>query len=272
MGYGYMVVEKMLDGFTITHQKITIRAKQTDCLTFLGTLPDDSVDLIVTDPAYSGMNNKLKLGHGRIVGRYRDKGSENGKWFAEFEDSEANYRAFLNECQRVLKADVGHIYIMFDSYSLLTLGGLVREQFDVKNLITWDKVHMGMGHYYRRQHEYIIFATNGNNRNLRHRAFPDVWRFKRLTRAKYATQKPVELFQTMIFASAQPGFMVCDPFMGSGSAVIAAIKNGCHFIGCDISEKAVSLAEERVNHFIKQGVDLLQPKPANLPTEKVFWQ
>ncbi len=50
---------------------------------------------------------------------------------------------------------------MFDSYSLLSLGNIVRNFFDVKNIITWDKVNIGMGHYYRKRHEYIIFATNG---------------------------------------------------------------------------------------------------------------
>ena len=67
---------------------------------------------------------------------------------------------------------------MFDSYSLLSLGHLVRDYFDVKNLITWDKVNMGMGHYFRRRHEYIIFSTNGNNRKIRTRNIPDVWQFK----------------------------------------------------------------------------------------------
>ncbi len=256
----------------ISEQKRIIRLEQSDCLTFLQSLPTDSVDLIVTDPAYSGMNERLKLGNGRIVGQYSQKGTQNGKWFQEFQDSEANYRLFLEQCRRVLNPDTGHIYIMFDSYSLLSLGPLMRDYFAVKNLITWDKINIGMGHYFRRRHEYIIFATNGNNRKLRHQGFPDVWRFKRLHRAQYATQKPVELFQAMIFASAEPGFMVCDPFMGSGSSAIAAIKNGCHYLGCDVAGTAVSLAQTRIAAYKKTGQDPLQPKSVSLPGEKVFWE
>jgi predicted methyltransferase len=41
-----------------------------DCIEFLRDLPDESVDLIVTDPAYSGMNQHMRFGHGRIVGHY----------------------------------------------------------------------------------------------------------------------------------------------------------------------------------------------------------
>ncbi len=246
--------------------------KHEDSIAFLKKLPAESVDVIVTDPAYSGMNNKLKLGKGRIVGKYEDKGTTNGKWFKEFEDTEENYRAFLVECSRVLKKNTGHIYIMFDSFSLLSLGPLVRECFEVKNLITWDKVNIGMGHYFRRRHEYVIFATNGNNRKIRNRSFPDVWRFKRITRAKYVTQKPVELFQAMIYASAEDGFTICDPFLGSASAAIAAIKNNCNFIGCDISAQAIEISKERIKTYIETGVDPLQQKPAHLPEDGVFWE
>lgn len=251
---------------------VEICVKKADCIAFLQSLPNSSVDLIVTDPAYSGMNNRLNLGRGRIVGKYDQKGTENGKWFEEFQDSEENYQIFLSECRRVLRNNVGHIYIMFDSYSLLTLGPLVREYFEVKNLITWDKVNIGMGHYFRRRHEYVIFATNGNNRKIRNQSFPDVWRFKRVYNTAYPTQKPVELFQTMIYASADPGFVVCDPFMGSGSSAIAAIKNQCHFLGCDIATKAVEVTTERVERYIEEGKDPFQKKSAALPEDKIFWE
>ena len=147
---------------------------------------------------------------------------------------------------------------------------MVRDHFDVKNIITWDKINLGMGHYFRRRHEYILFATNGNNRKIRNRSFPDVWRFKRLYKAKYATQKPVELFQAMIFASAEEDYVVCDPFVGSGSAAIAAIKNGCNFLGCDLSPAAVDLSCERVQHFMDTGVDPLQRKTAGIAENRFF--
>lgn len=258
--------------FVFEYQDKNICIKQDDCIHFLQSLPSNSVDLIVTDPAYSGMNNHLQLGRGRIIGKYTAKGTDSGKWFVEFQDSEENYRSFLSECKRVLRTTTGHIYIMFDSYSLLTLGAFARDYFDVKNLITWDKVNIGMGHYYRRRHEYIMFATNGNTRKLRNQSFPDVWRFKRIHRAKYPTQKPVEIFQTMIRASAEDGFTVCDPFMGSGSSAIATIKNNCNFIGCDIAGKAITIAQERVKEFLECGTDNLQKKQAHIPNEKVFWE
>jgi len=242
-----------------------------DALTFLRKIPSNSVDVIVTDPAYSGMNNKLKLGKGRIVGKYSEKGKKNGKWFDEFKDTKDNYSRFLYECKRILKKSTGHIYIMFDSYSLLSLGQYVRDYFDVKNLITWDKVNIGMGHYYRRRHEYIIFGTNGNTRKIKNRKFPDVWRFKRIHNSFYPTQKPVEIFQAMVFASSERGFVICDPFMGSGSSAIAAMKNDCNFIGCDISDKALEISSSRISNYIITGKDILQKESTAMDNNK-FWE
>lgn len=222
-----------------------------DCLSFLRGLPAGSVDVITTDPAYSGMNQHLKLGRGRIVGKYGD--ASDPRWFSEFVDDPEVYRLFLGECARVLRPD-RHLYLMFDSFSLLSLGSLVREYFAVKNLIVWDKRSIGMGHYFRRRHEHVVFAAKGSRKLLR-RDIPDVWAFNRLVRAKYPTQKPVELFEAMLAGSAEPGFVVCDPFVGSGTAAIAALRRGCRFVGADISERAVTFASERVATFLASGSD-----------------
>ncbi len=225
-----------------------------DCIEFLRGLPSESVDLIVTDPAYSGMNRHLRLGHGRIVGHYGKP--DNERWFHEFSDDPESYAVFLGECHRVLRSN-RHIYIMFDSFSMLSLGALVRECFDVKGVVVWDKVHLGMGHYFRRRHEQIVFASKGR-RKLSRRDLPDVWAVPRIHRAAYPTQKPVKLFENMVQASAEPGFLVCDPFCGSGSAGVAALRAGCEFIGADIDERAVDIAEDRLTRFAATGQDPLE--------------
>jgi len=228
-----------------------------DAISFLKDLPDNSIDLVVTDPAYSGMNQRLKLGNSKIIGQYSKAGEDGAKWFEEFHDTQENYKSFLQESYRVLKNN-RHIYIMFDSYSLLTLGPMVREVFNIKNILCWDKAHIGLGHYFRRRHEFILFASKGK-RNLASKSIPDVWKVKRVTKSKYPTQKPVEIFQLMIKGSAEKNFVVCDPFLGSGSSSIAAIKNCCKFIGCDTSSKAVNFAKERIFEFRRTFIDPFQP-------------
>jgi site-specific DNA-methyltransferase (adenine-specific) len=222
-----------------------VRIDVADCFDFLATLADGSVDCVVTDPAYSGMNQHMAFGRGRIVGDYSN--ADNEKWFAEFQDDPETFLRLLQELNRVLRDD-RHLYIMFDSFSLLSLGHLVREVFNVKNLIVWDKVNLGMGHYFRRRHETIVFACKGKRR-LSRRDLTDVWAVKRIHKADYPTQKPVELFAKMLEGSVEPGMTVCDPFCGSGSSALAALRAGCNFAGCDISDKAVALAQRRCSEL-----------------------
>ncbi len=217
------------------------RIERADCMSFLSSLPDGSVDVVTTDPAYSGMNEHMSFGSGRIVGRYAQE--ENERWFTEFRDDPEAFVAFLRECHRVL-VDGGHVYVMFDSFSLLSLGHLMREVFSVKNLIVWDKVNLGMGHYFRRRHETVVFATKGHRR-LSRRDLPDVWAIKRVHRGLYPTQKPVALFSAMLAGSAEPGMTVCDPFVGSGSSAVAALRAGCAVLAADIDPRAAELAGRR---------------------------
>jgi site-specific DNA-methyltransferase (adenine-specific) len=228
---------------TALHQPLARRWRvdQADCLQFLGSLGDASVEVITTDPAYSGMNEHMAFGRGRIVGRYGD--ADNVQWFTEFRDEPATFLTFLRECHRVL-VDGGHIYVMFDSFSLLSLGHLMRDVFAVKNLIVWDKVNLGMGHYFRRRHETVVFATKGHRR-LSRRDLPDVWAIKRIHRGVYPTQKPVALFAHMLAGSAEAGMTVCDPFVGSGASAVAALLAGCDVVAADIDTRAVQLARDR---------------------------
>ena len=260
----------MLFNDVANNERIRADIFHDDAICFLKSLSDESIDMIITDPAYNGMNKHLMLGNGRIVGEYSKRGN-GGRWFEEFEDTQENYDCFLAECYRVLKKD-RHIFIMFDSFSLLSLGQRMRQHFDVKNIIAWNKVNIGMGHYFRRQCEFIIFASKGK-RPLTRRDIPDVWHIKRVHKAVYPTQKPVELFHGMIASSIEMNhdFLVCDPFVGSGSAAIAALRHGCSFIGCDRSEEAVSLTKDRISHFLRTKMDCMQPCSQIAINMKTWW-
>jgi site-specific DNA-methyltransferase (adenine-specific) len=246
------------------------RTCHQDALGFLASLPDSSVDIIMTDPAYSGMNQHLSLGRGRIVGDYQNGDQE--KWFAEFHDTPENYIDFLQQCKRVLKND-SHIFVMFDSYSMLSLGPIFRTVFNLKNVLTWDKVAIGMGHYFRRRSEFILFGSKGK-KPVPRRDIPDIWQIKRIHNSKYPTQKPVEVFQAMVGSSFRKGerFVACDPFMGSGSSAIATLAAGGTFLGSDVSLRAYELTDQRISQYLASGEDCLQPNSALVPNGlKGFW-
>lgn len=250
------------------------RLARRDALGLLRSLPDASIDLVVTDPAYNGMNRHLSFGHGRIVGRYDERG-DGERWFDEFDDSPDNYAAFCAEVARVLGPDRS-AFLMFDAYSMLTLAPVVREHFHVKNVLTWDKVAIGMGHHFRRQSEFVLYVTTGKAR-LARRDMSDVWRIRRVHRAGYPTQKPVELFEAMVAASlggrATCDLVVCDPFLGSGSAAVAALRQGCSFVGGDVADASIAAATARLEALRDGDPDPLQPKACAVPDEmqKPFW-
>ena len=63
---------------------------------------------------------------------------------------------------------------------------------------------------------------------------------------KHPTQKPVELLERIVLASTNPGDLILDPFMGSGTTGVAALKHGRRFVGIDMESQFVELAEKRL--------------------------
>lgn len=78
--------------------------------------------------------------------------------------------------------------------------------------------------------------------------YTDVWTFPTVQAyaGKHSCEKPLSLMEHIILASSRVGAVVFDPFMGSGSTGVAAIKHGRRFIGCDLSERWVKRAEQRI--------------------------
>jgi site-specific DNA-methyltransferase (adenine-specific) len=103
-----------------------------------------------------------------------------------------------------------------------------------------------------------------------------VWRIRRVHRAGYPTQKPVELFEAMIAASfgerASTDTVVCDPFLGSGSSAVAALRQGCSFVGGDVAAASLDAARSRIDALAAGEPDPLQPKACFDPAlQKPFW-
>jgi site-specific DNA-methyltransferase (adenine-specific) len=214
---------------------------QLDALEYLQTLPDESVDLIVTDPPYESLEKWRKVG--TTTRLKHSKGSSND-WFHVFPND--RLEAMLTEFQRVMKKN-SHLYIHCDE----TTRDVMRPMFDRVGLkfwksLVWGKVSIGMGYHWRATYEFILFAEKGK-RNLNNKGLPDIFTIKRLKGPQYyPTQKPLELVRMLVENSSKPGDIVMDPFMGAGTVGVAALKTGRIFWGSDIDEKAVQRARERL--------------------------
>lgn len=63
---------------------------------------------------------------------------------------------------------------------------------------------------------------------------------------KHPTQKPEYLLEKIVLASTEEGQVILDPFCGSGTTGVEAVRNGRHFIGIDIDEEYLIITKRRL--------------------------
>ncbi len=213
---------------------------KNDAVSWLTTLPDASVDLIITDPPYESLEKHRKVG---TTTRLKvSKGSSN-QWFDIFPNS--RFECLLKELYRVLKKN-SHFYLFCDQETMFVIKPIAeRVGFKFWKPIVWDKVCIGMGYHYRARYEFILFFEKGK-RKLNNLGMPDILEHKRVYRG-YPTEKPVPLIKQLVEQSSKEGEVVIDPFFGSGATLVAATQLNRIAIGCDISDYAHEEASSRKN-------------------------
>ncbi|MCE0493882.1 DNA-methyltransferase [Vibrio salinus] len=202
-----------------------------DAVSWLSTLADSSVELIVTDPPYESLEKHRKIG---TTTRLKVSKSSSNQWFEIFPNE--RFESLLTQIHRVLKKNA-HFYLFCDQETMFIIKPIAeRIGFKFWKAIVWDKVSIGMGYHYRARHEFILFFEKGK-RKLNDLGVPDILECKRVYRG-YPTEKPVELIEVLISQSSSEHELVVDPFFGSGSTLVAAKNLNRSFMGCDISDAA----------------------------------
>lgn len=201
-----------------------------DCLHELQKLPDQSVDLLCTDPPY-GNNTAYGYKHNRTI--LGDEHPMHGLI--------ALYLAY-----RVLKPNTTAYYFL-DIKHLPITRHFVEEYTDyrIKDWIVWDKMLMGMGFGYRKRHELIAVLEKGKP-VYTSLGFPNVLNVKREATPEHPHKKPLELIKALILQATKGGDTVLDPFVGSGTTAVAAKKLHRHFIGMEKDRAYYEIAKLRV--------------------------
>jgi len=185
-------------------------------------LPDDSVDLILTDPPYKDYQSHRPVAHARV------KAVAARQFDLEF---------FARQSHRVLK-DGRHLYCFCDHLTFPAVrSGLEEAGFTYKNCLVWVKNNHGSGDLrgnWAPQHEFVVFATKGKGEPLKGRRRSNVLLkrlgdgtlgfYPRVSNYRYlhGTSKPVEILRLLIAASTDVGDVVLDPYGGAGSTAVAA--------------------------------------------------
>lgn len=204
---------------------------QGDCIELLQSLPDCSVDMVLTDPPY-GINYSSN----------RRKDGAFKRPIANDRDLNIVHRC-LPDLYRILKQDSA-LYMFSAGTKQDPVAHLIqRAGFQIKNRIIWDKKHWTAGDCigaFGYQYEVLFFAAKGRP-HLRCKRCGDIWRVGRVhaSRQVHQNEKPVELLVKAIESFTDPGVpqLILDPFMGSGSTGEACMQTGKSFLGCEIDPK-----------------------------------
>jgi len=238
-----------------------------DCLEYIKSIPDNSVDLVLTDPPY-------------FIGFDGGKGWDS-QWGSEIEYLEWCDK-WTEECVRVLKPE--RMLVVFGTlktetfllYKLRTTDH--NSALTPQNEIVWSYNWGGRGkNNFARKHEYAWCWSKGKqflfnaddvrverkvSKNLRTgKAYEKgtiptcVWEKNNHTTSKeyvnwHPTQKPLMILERIIKAYTNPGDTVLDIFSGSGSTMIAAAQSDRNFLGCELDKSYYDKSLERYRDLV----------------------
>jgi site-specific DNA-methyltransferase (adenine-specific) len=226
-----------------------------DAVAWLRGQPSESVDLLITDPAYESLEKHRAIG---TTTRLKHSKASSNNWFKIFPNS--RFGELFGETFRVLRRNT-HFYLFCDAETMfIAKPEAERAGFRFWKPLVWDKRTIGMGYHYRARYEFILFFEKGKRR-LNDLGVADVISVPRI-HGGYPAEKPPEVSQILINQSSQPGDVVADPFMGSGSVGVAAAMLGRRFKGNDLNPEAVQAATQRLRAFGEPRA------PAELPARQ----
>lgn len=242
-----------------------------DCLQLMSEIPDGAVSLILTDPPY-GI-------------RYQNQFSSSPHSVLEGDDG-IDYELFAKESYRILAANShAYFFTRFDCYPY-HYQCLRNAGFTVKNCLVIEKGNQGgigdLKGSYASSAEWVIFCQKGRrffqattllqnrkkegtrfhkgrepSRKYKTR-FPDCWFGPEYPKSTYhatwqkehqifhPTIKNIECLRWLIQISSNPGNLVFDGFMGTGSTALAALESGRCFLGCEIASDYWQMTQDRL--------------------------
>lgn len=232
-----------------------------DCEKLMSQLPDNSVDLILTDPPF----NLGAFMHKR--GTNLKKMRENQFAYAGWDDLDyeewiAKMEQFFQQSNRVLKKRGSMICFM----SLMKIESIIsiaeKNRFYYKTVGVWHKTNpmpRNMNLHFVNSTEAWIYLVNeantgtfNNNSKLIHDFFESsLTPGSEKKFGKHPTQKPLSILSHFIKILTNEGDVVCDPFMGSGSTGVSCENNNRSFIGIELDETYFNIAKNRIEDVAK---------------------
>lgn len=227
-----------------------------DCLNVLKNIPDESIDLIVTDPPYKITSRGCS---GTMGGYWKNEKAKKG---IIFDNNNISCKDYLPEFYRVLK-EKSILYLMCNNTNLQEMINVATETgFKFVKSLIWEKGNKICGRYYMGCFEYILLFRKGGDRPINNCGTPDILKIpiKKLKdengKNLHDTEKPVELMKILVENSSNEGEIVLDPFMGICSTGLSCQESNRNFIGIEIDENYFKIAQDRMFNTCNEFDDL----------------
>lgn len=228
------------------------RVHQAEALAALARLPDDSIDMLLTDPPYSSGGRTIAERQRDPLVKYLERPNGRPTFSGDARDQRSWgfwSTLWLTEAFRALKA--GGYALVFTDWRQLpaTTDALQAGGFTWRGVIAWDKgesaraPHSG---YFRHQAEFLAWGTKGAFSTTKLGPFPGVFRVTLpRTEKQHVVAKPLELMRRLVRAVPE-GAVVLDPFAGSGTTVVAARLERRHGLGFESVDEHVQTCRRRL--------------------------
>lgn len=211
-----------------------------DCLEVMKTIPDASIDAIITDPPY----NIAKKNNFATMGR---SGIDFGEW-----DKNADIFSYINEASRVLQKNGS--FVVFNAWKNLGDISKYAEQqgFETKDMIRLEKSNpmpRNRDRRYITDYECAIWFVKKNAKWVFNRQSHTYERPKFVASIEtglHPTQKNLNLMEWLIKIHTNKNQTILDPFMGSGTTGVACKNLNRNFIGIELDEGYFQIAKERI--------------------------
>ncbi|MGE4412858.1 MAG: site-specific DNA-methyltransferase [Candidatus Caldatribacteriota bacterium] len=254
-----------------------VRIFNGDVIEVLNALPQECIDLIFADPPYNLSNGGFTCHAGKRVSVNK------GKWDkSKGIEGDFNFHyKWIEACRRVLKPN-GSLWISGTYHSIYTCGYILQKQgWHFINDICWFKPNASPNlacRMFTASHETLIWVRK--KKSAKHffnyelvkslewkedflkkpnRQMRSVWAISTPKNGekrygKHPTQKPEALLERIVLACSKEKDIILDPFCGSATTGVAALKNNRKFVGID-SEKDYldKIAIPRIRDVLNQA-------------------
>lgn len=225
-----------------------IDLRQGDCLELMKDIPDESIDLLVTDPPYKivqgGCTNKAV--------RLKGSNQEQLKKGTLFNNNSIKFSEWIPEVYRVLKNN-SHCYIMSNDRNINELLNICEKVgFKLLNILVWGKSKHSPNRYYLKNCEFIVFLRKGKAKNINNMGTKQLLLIDNVENKNHPSEKPIKLMKILIKNSTNEQDKVLDPFMGSGTTGVACKELNRNFIGIELDKNYFNIAKERINNIVRK--------------------